>query len=108
MVSQTAHLQQSDTSSPDALTALEDLQDHLRRRGLTTWLQSNVPHPYLRIMDGYLAIEYVFAARYDEPTYRWSNVSREHPLDDPTGAADRIVGDLALRLVKQGLARCRR
>ena len=88
--------------------ALELLQQEFTHHGLATILSGEGPYPCLRIMDGHLVVEWIFAARYDEPNYTWSQTSRQHPLDDPAGAAERIVGDLALRLVQQGLARSRR
>ena len=82
---------------PDALSALEALQRELSRIGWPTWLQNGVPHPYLRVVDGHLTIEHVFVAVRDKPAYRWSNVARSHPLNDPAGAARRISADLAAR-----------
>lgn len=86
---------------------LESLRQELTDRGLATLLSGEGPYPCLRVMDGHLVAEWIFAARYDEPNYTWSQTSRQHPLDDPAGAAERIVGDLVLRRVQQGLARSR-
>ncbi len=96
-----------DVGAPDALTALETLQHELHRLGWQTRLHDDAAHPFLRIALDSAYREYVFVARHDEPAYRWSNVAREHPLDDPAGAAERIGGDLALRRMRQGLAQSR-
>ena len=89
------------------LSALKALEQELAALGWQTRLHADEKHPYLRISLDAAYREYVFVASYDEPAYRWSNVAREHPLDDPAGAVERIVGDLALRHVQQGLERSR-
>ncbi len=95
------------TAHDGALDALKQLQRELHRLGWQTNLHGDRPHPFLRISLDSAYREYVFVAVYDEPCFRWCNVAREHPVSDPAGAAERIVHDLALRRVQQGLARSR-
>ncbi len=94
------------TATGGALEALEELQRQLHRLCWQTNLHGDGPHPFLRISLDDAYREYVFVAQH-EPCFRWSNVAREHPVDDPAGAAERIVDDLALRYVQQGLERSR-
>ena len=80
-----------------SLHALMKLERKLTTLGQDTRLQAATPYPFLRVMSGYLAVEYIFAARHDEPHYTWASTSRQHPIDDPAGAARRITADLEQR-----------
>lgn len=95
------------TAHDGTLEALETLQRELHHLGWQTRLHTDERDPFLRICLDAAYREHVFAAGYDEPNYTWASTSRQHPLNDPVGAAERIVGDLALRLVQQGLTRSR-
>lgn len=99
-------LKHKNYASP-TLNALKQLQHQLHHLEWETSLHDG-PHPFLRISLNAAYREYVFVAQHDAPHYTWGNTSFRHPLDDPAGAAGRIVRDLALRRVEQGLARCRR
>ena len=73
------------------------MQQELHRLGWQTRLHDG-PYSFLRISLDTAYREYVFVAQlYRGPCYRWCNVAREHPLDDPAGAAERISSDLTQR-----------
>ncbi len=86
-----------DAQKPSNVRTLEELAEELTVLGWSTRLEQDNPYPYLRVMVNGVYREYIFAARHDEPHYTWASTSRQHPIDDPAGAARRITADLEHR-----------